>query len=119
MTGRQAGYCAGNDRPGYAEPSPGYTGFGRGYGGRHPADRRFFGRLGFGGRGGPGRGGYRWRNWFHATGAPGWARFGPDTDVPSESVPSSEADALRTQAEWLRGELDAIDQRLQELEPKE
>ena len=112
MTGRRAGYCAGNDRPGYAEPGPGYAGpgyagYGRGFGGRYPAGRRFFGRRG------PGRGGYRWRNWFYATGVPGWARFGPDADVPSE------AEALKAQAEWLRGELDAIDQRLQEIEPQE
>ena len=113
MTGRQAGYCAGNDRPGYTEPGPGYVEYGRGFGGPYPAGRRVFGRRGFGGRGRPGRGGYRWRNWFYATGVPGGARFGPDADAPSE------ADALKAQAEWLRGELDSIDQRLQELEPEE
>ena len=129
MTGHQAGYCAGSDRPGYAEPGPGqygrgYTGYGRGFGGRPAAGRRFFRRRGFDGAGrpdrvAPGRGGYRWRNRFYATGEPGWVRFGPDADVPSESDTSSEADALKAQAEWLRGELDAIDQRLQEIEPQE
>ena len=110
LTGRQAGFCAGNDRPGYAEPGPGYAGYSRGCGGRRFAGRPFGGGR-FGGR--RGGGGYRWRNWFYATGVPGWARFGPDADAPSE------AEALKAQAEWLRGELDAIDQRLQEIEPQE
>jgi hypothetical protein len=61
-SGRAAGYCAGFERPGYANPAP---------------DRGFgmdFGRgRGFGGRGGGGRG---WRHMFHATGKPGWMRFG-------------------------------------------
>ena len=51
MTGRAAGYCAGYSVPGYmnAIPGRGYGGWGRG--------------------GGRGR-----RNWFYATGMPGWAR---------------------------------------------
>ena len=117
LTGRQAGFCAGNDRPGYAEPGPGYVG-------RRFASRRFgggrFGGNRFGGRRAAGRGGYRWRNWFYATGVPGWVRFGPDADVPMpDQPPAGEAAALKAQAEWLRGELDAIDQRLQELDKQE
>jgi hypothetical protein len=116
LTGRQAGFCAGNDRPGYAEPGPGYAGYGRGFGGRRFAGRPFGGGR-FGGR--RGGGGYRWRNWFYATGVPGWARFGPAAGVPPAGAPVDEAAALKTQAEWLRGELDAIDQRLQELDQQE
>lgn len=57
-TGRAAGYCAGYDMPGYANPLPrrGYGGRGSGHGGR----------MGGGGRG--------WRNWFYATGLTGWQR---------------------------------------------
>ena len=109
MTGRQAGFCAGNDVPGYAEPGPGYARGGRGFRGPRAAGRRFVGRRA------AGRGGYRWRNWFYATGMPGSARFGPDAG----EAPVDETESLKAQAEWLRGELDAIDQRLQELDPQE
>ena len=51
MSGRAAGYCAGYPFPGYMNPIPG-RGFGFGFG-----------------RGGRGR-----RNWFYATGLPGWQR---------------------------------------------
>lgn len=61
MTGRAAGYCASNPAPGYANPNPGFGVFGRGSG-----------RGNWSGRGRR-RG---WRNWFYATGIPGWARFG-------------------------------------------
>jgi hypothetical protein len=117
MTGRRAGFCAGNDRPGYAEPGPGYLGGrfgGAGLGGWRGAGRRFAGRR-FGG----GRGGYRWRNWFHVTGLPFWARSGPEAGVPAGDAMADEAASLKAQAEWLRGELDAIDQRLQELDQQE
>ena len=59
MTGRAAGYCAGYSVPGFANPIGGgrYSGIGRGA---------------FGGRGGRGRG---YRNWYHATGQPGWYRY--------------------------------------------
>jgi hypothetical protein len=59
MTGRGAGYCEGSGMPGYANPAPG-RGFGMVRG------------LAGGGRG--------WRHWFHATGLPGWMRFGGKTD---------------------------------------
>jgi hypothetical protein len=110
MTGRGAGYCAGYGVPGYANVAPGF-GFGLGWG------------RGWGG-GGRGR---RWRHWFHATGLPGWARFGyapawgplpagaygPYAAPPA---PEQEAEYLRTQAEWLQEQLDAISQRIAELE---
>ncbi len=52
MTGRAAGFCAGYNMPGYANP----IGFRRG------------------GGAGIGRGGRGRRNWFYATGMPGWQR---------------------------------------------
>jgi len=93
MTGRGAGYCAGYDVPGYANPVPG---------------------RGFGMGGGWGRG-YRWRHWFYATGRPGWMRFGAP---PAWTPPTREQEAasLKAQADWLKDQLDAITQRLSELD---
>jgi hypothetical protein len=69
-----------------------------------------------GGRGGGRGGGWRRRNGFYATGVPGWARF---ADVPPAAPGvADETESLEARAEWLRGELDAIDQRLQELDKK-
>jgi hypothetical protein len=93
MTGRAAGYCAGYDVPGYANSAVG-RGFGRG-----------------GGRGG----GWRWRHWFYATGLPGWARFGPPA-AWATPTPEQEVESLRAQAERLQSQLDAVHQRVQELE---
>jgi hypothetical protein len=59
------------------------------------------------GTGGRGRGRRR-RQWFYATGLPRWMR--------AEPVPEQEAEALKAQANWLQGELDAVQQRLSELE---
>jgi len=94
MTGRGAGYCAGNAVPGYANP-----GMGRG--------------LGMGsGFGGGGRG---WRNMFYATGLPGWQRFGwPGSPAPMS--PENEAAALKAQAEALQKQVEAITKRLAEIE---
>ncbi len=106
MTGWGAGYCAGYDRPGYASPFPG-----RGFG--------------FGGGGwGRGRG---WRHWYYATGLPGWARFGygPAWGAPPAAAygpyaapptPEQEVEFLKAQAEGLKEQLDAISQRITELE---
>jgi len=79
-----------------------------------------------------------WRHRFYATGLPGWARYGyapawgappasgygpgygPDYG-PYAAEPSreEEADALRQQAEWLKQQLDAIGQRIEELATEE
>ncbi len=90
MSGRRAGYCAGFDAPGYANPRPGY-GYGMGWG-----------RGGFAG----GRG---WRHRFFATGLPGRMPFeyGP--------APTEEKEVLKRQAEWLKGQLEAINRRINEL----
>jgi len=69
---------------------PGYTNLG-------PGSRSGFG---FGGRG--------WRNRFYATGVPGWVT--PTLD--------QETADLKAQAEWLKVQLDAIQKRIEEIEPK-
>ncbi len=111
MTGRQTGFCAGYDAPGCANPIP-RRGFGRGWG----RERGWRG----GGRG--------WRHRYHATGQPGWARagYGPAWGPPpayaepyAQVSGTQEVDMLKGQAEWLKGELEAISQRLAELETEE
>ena len=117
MTGRAAGYCAGYPAPGSASPIPG-RGFGMGYG------------AGYGrGRGGGGRGR---RNWYRATGVPGWARFGyaPAWGQPPAFAPyaapnapqvggEQEVEWLNRQAEWLKEQLDGITQRIDELQAED
>ncbi len=98
MTGRAAGYCAGYGVPGYMNP-----GFGPWC------------------TGGYGRG---WRHWYHATGLPGWARFGWAPawgTVPPAWQPPKEQEAqwLRQQADWLKQQLEAIQRRLDELEKED
>lgn len=94
LTGRRAGYCAGYDLPGSANPVPGYG-------------MRFRGRFGSWGVG------HGWRHWFYATGLPGWARAGA---VPP--VPEQELAGLKNEAELLKDQLDAINRRIVELEQK-
>jgi hypothetical protein len=85
-----------------------------------------WGRGGVAFGGGRGRG---WRHWHHATGLPRWARFGlaaawgaaePDFVGPT-GAPNKEQEAghLRSQADWLRQQLDAINQRMAELEKED
>jgi hypothetical protein len=111
MTGRAAGYCAGYDMPGYANPVGGRGLWGRGCGG--------------------GRGGRGWRNQFYATGVPGWQRaamgypaFGggmPNAApyaVPFAPTmgPEQQLDALKGQAEYFADALEGIRKRIEELE---
>jgi len=121
MTGRAAGFCAGYPVPGYANPIGG-RGYGMGWG------RGFRG----GGRG--------WRNWYYATGLPGWARAaqgipawgggvspyayggaaGPYAYSGAPFAPGltaqQELDGLKGQAEYLEDSLDGIKKRIEELE---
>ena len=112
MTGRGVGYCAGYNTPGYMNS----------YGGRG-----YFGR---------GRG---WRNWYRATGLPGWQRAGIGLPawggqvypppysaypaVPYQPTPREEKEMLAQEKEMLSQELEglkegikAIEERLGELE---
>ncbi|MBC7227173.1 MAG: DUF5320 domain-containing protein [Thermoflexales bacterium] len=105
-TGRAAGYCAGSDAPGYANPIPGRDFWGRGWWwrGRWP-------RWGGWGRG--------WRHWYYATGLPRWARRGcPPACWGSPAPPTreEEIEVLREEAEWLKEQLEAVNQRLADLE---
>ena len=109
MTGRAAGYCAGNAVPGFVNTVPG-----RGL---------------FGGRGGRGRGR---RNWFHATGLTGWQRAAAGMPAfggvgaygvpyvapfaPAVTNPEQEIDLLKRQAEYFANALEGIKKRLEELE---
>jgi hypothetical protein len=119
MTGRAAGFCAGYSVPGFMNPigGRGYWGWGRGGG------RGFWGR----GRGG-GRG---WRNWYYATGLPGWARTGwgypawgaavapypfyPGPVAPT-ATPEQELASLKEQAQYFQNALDEISNRMEQLE---
>lgn len=116
MTGRGAGFCAGNAMPGYANAIPG-----RGFWGG--------GRGGAWGRGGGG-GGWGRRNQFYATGLTGWQRaaygfpaFGGMPYAPGFApsyapsvVREQEVEALKGQAAYLESALADIKKRIEELE---
>jgi len=99
MTGRQAGYCAGSNTPGFANPMPGR---GRGMG---------FGR-------GRGRGRRGWRNQFYATGLPFWARNEmPEAEPPAQTpVSADDVETLKNQAGNLQQTLEQLQKRITELE---
>jgi len=106
MTGGGRGFCAvplSGARP---------LGFGRGFFGR---GRGFFGRGGGSGR----------RNWYYATGLPGWARagygmggYGTFYEDPYASGMTSqqEADMLKEQAKAMQDEIASINERIATLE---
>ena len=99
MTGRAAGYCAGYNTPGFANPISG-----RGFWGA--------GRGGFGG----GRG---HRNMYYATGLTGWARFGGApyaASYPAQMTSAQESDYLNDQAKYFQDALENINKRIEELE---
>lgn len=114
MTGRGAGYCGGYEAPGYTNPWP-----------RMGMAWRRGGGWGGGRSGGWGRG-RGWRYGYHATGLPFWARYGygPWAGVPPAGydpyggapTAEQEVDYLRAQAESLRETLEAITDRIEELE---
>ena len=102
MTGRAAGYCAGNTVPGYMTPGPGRgSRLRQGYGGQVG--------MGYGrGRGGGGRGlglGF--------CGGHGWGGCPPYVGAPTAG---QELDVLRGQAEYFGGALEDIKKRIEELE---
>lgn len=106
MTGRAFGFCAGYGAPEYMNQIP-RRGFGAGLG---PSTRLRTGcGRGFGGGGGRG-----WRNMFHATGLPGWARGAmPYAATPA---PEQELAVLKQQAEYFDNALEDIRKRIQEIE---
>lgn len=107
MTGRAAGICAGYGAPGYANRfgGRGYRGWSRG-------------------------GGWGRRNWYYATGLPGWARaaggwpaWGGAAGPHAAGVPfapglpaGQELDALKDQSKYLEDALGGINKRIEELE---
>ncbi len=104
MTGRAAGYCAGDDDPGYANPNPGHRVWVGGW---------WWPCWGWGGRG--------WRHWYYATGLPRWARWGYPPlwwgpTAPAAPSREEQMEMLRNQADWLKQQLEAINQRLADLE---
>lgn len=108
MTGRGAGSCAGNPAHGFVNPM-----WGRG------------GVRGFGRGGGGGGGRWRHRNWYHATGLPGWQRAwmaGP-ANVPPVPAPfgpvttrEQELKALETQVKYFEQALEELRHRIREVE---
>jgi hypothetical protein len=104
MTGRSAGFCAGNSVAGYANPVAGRGHFFRRF------SRSFFGR---------GRG---YRNWFYATGLPGRGGinqgFYPNDFNASYSniTPEQEIDILINQSKYMEENMKAINERIKELE---
>jgi len=103
MTGRTAGFCAGNNMPGYLNNTRG-RGFGMGCG-----RGTGFGRRSFHG------GGFGFRNRFFATGVPGRTWFGNPPAPFQQADPETEKQTLKSQAEYLQSEMDAIKKRLDEL----
>ncbi len=85
MTGRSAGFCAGFAAPGYANPA-GFKGcFGRGRG---------------------------FRQMFHATGLPRWARFGSQSGYGTYVPDADEKEFLKNQAKVLENQLQDVKKRL-------
>lgn len=102
MTGRAAGFCAGNSVPGYMNPGPGQGFYGWGSGG---------------GRGG-GRGwGRGYGNRFYATGPVGWQApaWGYTDPVSPRMTEEQEMGGLKAQADYLKDELSGIQKRIEEL----
>ena len=122
MTGRGAGYCAGYTVPGFAKPVGGrYIGTGSGA----------FSGGGSGARSGRGKG---YRHWYNKTGLPGWYRYNAgmpawgavppspvyppyaDPYTGPEETPVQEKKMLQEQADFLKQQLDSIQERIAEVE---
>lgn len=105
MTGRAAGFCAGYETAGFANPA-----FNRGSGGGLNRGRGG-GAGGFGG--GRGRG-----NMFYAAGLPGYVRFGGAGAAAANPVitPEDTKKALINRAEYMEKELETIRKRIGEIE---
>jgi hypothetical protein len=107
MTGRAAGYCAGYPVPGFMNP----------YGGRGLG--RAWGRGGGFGMGMAWRRG--WGRGFASTPA-GAPYYGGPYAAPAPFAPPTrdqELDSLRGQADWLKEQMEAVHNRIAELEKEQ
>jgi len=95
----------GRDRTGPLDAGP-RTGRGLGYCSGY--NQRGFANPIRGFRSGFGIGGRGWRHRFYATAVPGWIT----------PIPEQETTDLKAQADWLKGQLEAIQQRIEELTVK-
>jgi len=110
MTGRAAGYCAGYPTPGFMNPYGG-RGMGMAWGRGGGMGMGMGWRRGWGRGWGAGAGGYAPAPYASpAYGAP------PFWSAPSRE---QEMEMLRGQADSLKGEMEAVNQRIQELEKEE
>ena len=92
MTGRAAGFCAGNSAPGYTAGG-------------------FFGRgIGRGAGLGRGRG---FRNRFFEAGTPFWAR---SNYQPESFTKEDELNILKNRTKFMQDEMNAVNERINELE---
>jgi hypothetical protein len=98
MTGRGAGFCAGYSVPGYANPMTGRGfGFGRGRGFGRGMGRGFRRRFG-GGWGGP------------------YVNLYDGNPYDTNVTPQQESEILKNQAKAMQDEINAINERIVELE---
>ena len=105
MTGRAAGYCAGYDMPGFANPAPR---FGRRMG-------RGFGRgLGRGAGIGFGRG-FAWRRQAFAQAAPVTPVYHEPTKQEELAMLDNEANALEEEQKLIKEDMEAVKKRIEEL----
>lgn len=104
-TGRGAGYCSGYAAPGAYHPAFGGARFGFGSG--RGAGRRWLGRGG------------GWRCWYNATGMPGWARFGYGYPGAPAFSAREEIAVLQQEADFLKRQLENIQNRISTLEAGE
>jgi hypothetical protein len=87
--------------------------------GRSPFFSRLF-RMGYGRGPGFGGGGRGWRHMFHATGLPGWMRFGRGGPAfGEEPPPETEKRLLEEEAGALKSQLDIVRKLIDELEGEE
>jgi len=106
MSGRAAGFCAGFNMPGCANPTAA-RGMGMGMGRRR------------GGWGGPRAGSRGWHYRSFAAGRMGPMYYGGYAPWPQPFNPELEAESLRSRSQALQTELDAVNQRLAEIESQE
>ena len=105
-SGRGAGFCAGFDRPGYANAEiPGGAPMGMAF-----RQRGWSGGSAAGGRG-------RRRRYF-AAGQPGRGYLGAYPAPAQPFNPELEEESLRIRSQALQSELEAIKKRLEEIEPQ-